>query len=290
VKYGEMTSGQNKSGGFEALQVILRSAKEVEVKEIFQKLFDENGRRIPPIGLSSEVCDPKKKFKLIQPEINYAERLERLIKFFPQGTKFVSADEFQSRCEALLEQLRQNKLLSNLLNGIYLPNCLPHFKITDYGQDLEESFLLAVANSYEDQFPKRKFHNYRKGELKMQVGIAEGNRHDQLIAKMAEGPAVGIQFFPLQGYSILADREQLSTLPKSAILSGVVDMATAMVAYPDVLARDYNTPCYDCAANFWQTTTYSLHFRAHDGKLAFGCETDLDSADGCYSGGLLLLG
>ena len=109
MKYGEMTSRQNKSGGFEAVQVILRGSKEVEVKENFQKLFDENGRRIPPIGLSSEVCDPKKKFKLIQPEINYAERLERLIKFFPQGTKFVSADEFQSRCEALLKQLRQEQ-------------------------------------------------------------------------------------------------------------------------------------------------------------------------------------
>ena len=33
--YGEMTSGQNKSGSFEAVQAILRGMKEVEVKIFF---------------------------------------------------------------------------------------------------------------------------------------------------------------------------------------------------------------------------------------------------------------
>lgn len=255
-----------------------------------EELFDKNGRRIPR-DLKSSVCDPDTSFQLVQPEINYDERLARLIRFFPEGIKFVSAGEFQDRSEALLEQLRQDELLSNLLNGAYFPICLPHFKMADYGKNLEEVFLKACRDSYVDYFiaPSRKFYNHREGELKDKVYIIEGSRHDHLIARMADEPVVGIQFFPLQGFSINADRKQMTSLPESLILSGAMDIATAIIAFPDVLARDWETPGYDCAANSWRSAGRSLCFRALDDRLGFAGAAHLGYAGDVYSGGLLFL-
>lgn len=292
MKYGDVTLGQveamiNKIGGLEVWEAVLHDEVTVEVKEVFQKLFDKNGRRIPR-DLKSAVCDPYPSFKLVQPEINYATRLDRLGRFFPAAATFSSTKEFQTRSEALLEQLRQDKLLSNLLNGVFLPICLPKIRIKDYGQALEEVFLVAVGKSYENQFSGRKFYNYRKGELETQVSIVEDS-HKRLLAEMEEGPVVGIQLFPLQGYSIYADREQMTSLPESLILSGAMDIATVITAYPDVLARE-NTPGYDCAANSWQSAGSSLCFGTFVGGLGFDGFGGLGDAGRGYSGGLLFLG
>lgn len=60
--------------------------------------------------------------------------------------------------------------------------------------------------------------------------------------------------------------------------------------YPDVMARDYQTPGYDCSAVQWQSSEYSLGFGAGGGKMFFDYGDYLAGAnDGC-SGGLLFLG
>lgn len=270
------------------LDRLLAGEASIEIVELIRKLVDKNGRMIPLAGMKSAVCDPNTSFKLVQPTINYAERINRLIRFFP-GRTFVSAEEFQKRSKALVEQLRQNPILSNLFNGVCLPVCYPQFKLGDYGEDLENVFLNAVGNSYKSHFPEREFYNHREGELKGKVSIVEEN-HKQLIAKMAEGPVVGIQFFPLQGFSINADRELMALLPKSLALSGPIDLATAITVYPDVLARDFNTPGYDCAAVSWGSADYSLFFWANDDKLRFDFTDDLRLADDAGSAGLVFLG
>lgn len=297
MKYGDVTLGQveviiNKIGGLENLQAILRGEMTIELKELkenIQKLFDRNGRRIPPRDLKGSVCDPNPNFKLIQPEIEYSDRLKRLLNSFPEGLNFPSLEKFQSQSETLLKQLRQDKLLFNLPNGVWLPVCFPQFQVTDYGQNLEDVFLKAVENSYKSQFPGREFHNYQRGRLAGRVSIISGSRHEQLLVKMAEAPVVGIQFFPLQGFSILAQKEQISTLPESLILSGAMDIATAITAYPDVLARG-NTPGYDCVANSWRSADGLLCFGAGDGELWFSGCGFFGLARGSYSGGLLFLG
>lgn len=293
MKYGDVTLGQveviiNKIGGLENLQAILRGEMTVELKENIQKLFDKNGRRIPPRDLKSSVCDPDANFRIVQPEIDYAMRLNRLGRFF-SGVNFLSAEEFQARSKKLIEQLGQNQLLSNLLKGVHLPICLPKIKIADYGQSLENVFFPAVGKSYEEHFPSRKFYSYRKGELETQVSIIEDS-HKRLLANMDEEPVVGILFFPLQGYSIYADQEQMASLPESLILSGAMDIATAITTYPDVLARDWHTPGYDCAANSWRSAARSLCFGVSGGGLDFCSCGSLGSARDVYSGGLLFLG
>jgi hypothetical protein len=107
---------------------------------------------------------------------------------------------------------------------------------------------------------------------------------------MKQGPVKGIHFpNPLQGFSIKASREQMLTLPKGFILSGL-DTAIAMIMYPDVLARGYLTPGLDLAALSWQSADYSLFFRADVSRLDFDNSDGLAVDYGNYSGGLLFLG
>lgn len=291
--YKWVTALCTKLGGLENVKGILRDELIVEIGRANPRFFDKNGRRIPPRSIQNAVCDPDTNFKLNQPEIDYAGVINRLQRSFPSvmgNGRFLSAEDFKQKAEALLEQLRQDEFLANLTKGVWLPVCFPHLRIENYGQSLEEVFLPAVEVSYRNQFPNRSFENYRKGDLAASVTIVEGSRHEILLSRMEQGPVVGIMFFPLQGFSVLAQREQMASLPSSLLLAGAVDMATAMAAYPDVLARDWNTPGYDCSAVKFRSSAASLSFGAHVDDLKFDYYEVLANADGYYSGGLVFVG
>ena len=276
-------------GGRENLDAVLRGEKKMAFEDVIRKLIDKNGRCIPK-ELTGNVCDPNKNFKLVQPKIDYAERINSLTSLYAEMMQLISTEEFAKRSEELFEQLRNDSLLLNLLNGVWLPICLPKLEVTDYGKSLEEIFLVVAEKSYRQQFPNRSFNNYRKGELTGKVGIIEGSGHEKLLAKMAEGPVVGILFFPTQGFSINAGRQQMAVLPESLLLSGAIDIMTAVAMYPDVLGKNYNTPGYLCAANSWQSAEYSLYAKANDGYFNFNCTDNLADANDSYSSGLLFIG
>jgi hypothetical protein len=286
---------QRVSGGDqEKLKALLRDELEVELKERILKFFDKNGRRIPPKGLQNNVCDPDKDFRLIQPGFkiidNYAQRLIRFKQMFPGP---MSVAEFEGKTRELVSEIKSNELLVNLLNGTYLPIILPQIesKNFDYGTTLENMFLSAVKKAYEAQFPGRQFYNWRKGELAKQVSIVPGTRHEILVERIKQGNVYAIYFpNPLQGFSVLASREQMSRLSESLILVGGFDASTAMVMYPDILARDWHTPGYDLSAFHWQSSGDSLYFGADDGGLHLSSGASLGSASGYYSSGLLFLG
>jgi hypothetical protein len=63
-----------------------------------------------------------------------------------------------------------------------------------------------------------------------------------------------------------------------------------MIMYPDILARDYNTPGMDLSALQWQSAGYSLSFVSYGDRLSFGLYGDLSNALDDYSGGLFFLG
>lgn len=259
-------------------------------------LFDRRGRRIPPRGLKASVLPPNREFRLVQPDISrsaLAQQLERLSRRFPTGleTEFLPVVEFIEQIDALINQLQADKQLANLLKGVYLPVCMPHLVVADYGQALDEIFLPAVAAAYKAQFPERSFTNYRQGVLASQVTIVPGTRHERLLTAMAAGPVVGLYFpNPLQGFSVDAQREQMATLLDGFVLSGPLDIAAAWVMHSDVLARDFQTPGYDCSAVQCESSESSLCFRADNGMARFGSRTDLSDARVNYSGGLFFLG
>ena len=293
---GQLAAILNKvSGGDRAkLEAILRDETEISIIERAVKLFDKNGRRIPPKDLQAAVCNPDKKFYLVQPRLilaDYADRLVRFQEAFKAGP-VMSAAEFEGRSKELVSEIRNQKDLANLLNGVYLPVILPKLdSFEDYGRTLEEIFLPAVTFAYEKQFPDRKFYNYRKNDLVDKVSIVEGTRHEQLVGKMTQDYVVAI-YFPnsLQGFSVFASREQLSVLPGFLFLAGGFDASVALAMYPDVLARDYQAPGYDLSALIWRSPGYSLYFRADDDGLVFDRGGDLGFANDNYSSGLLFLG
>ncbi|HAM87968.1 MAG: hypothetical protein US83_C0001G0090 [Candidatus Falkowbacteria bacterium GW2011_GWC2_38_22] len=291
VKYAGFTIGE-----VEAILNILGEANikrmlagdvTIEIKELIQKMVDKNGRFIPLVGSKNYDCNPKPDYKLIQPDINYAERFNKAAKFLHNAI-FVSAEEYQKRSEKLIEQLQNDPMFSNLLNGVWLPVCYPEFRVSDYKKDLFGYFLNAVTASYALQIPGRYFNNYIKVVFPGKIKIVDES-HERFIAKMAKGPLVGLQFFPFQGFSINAVRELMSILPKSMYLSGPIDFAVAMTIHPDILARDYFTPCYDCSAVSWDSS-YSTYFVATQESLRFDCALGFGNAHSHSTSSLIYLG
>jgi len=296
MKYGEISLGQveaaiNKLGGLDVWNAWLRGEKTVIVQDAIKVLFDKNGRRIPD-GLSANVCDADRNFWLNQPKLetedDYANRITRLHTSLGINTG-ITVIQLREETERLLGLIRDNSQIANIVKGVWLPVVLPQLTSDDLGTALEQ-YLEGVSRSYVETFNDRTFYNYREGTLAGEVGIVDGSRHDQLIERMKQGPVIGLHFpNPLRGFSIYAQREQMSTLPEEFILSGL-DTVIAMMMYLDVLARDWHTPGSDLAAVSWQAADDSLCFGAGDDLLSFGGRVYLAFARGCSSGGLLFLG
>ncbi|MEK7508818.1 MAG: hypothetical protein AAB568_03115, partial [Patescibacteria group bacterium] len=279
-KYDDFTRGDeeallNRLGGSEMGRAIGSDkytvkivGNEVLLSIAMGKLFDRHGRRIPPSDLRSNVVDADRNFKLIQPEWpesleETGKRLIRLQTHLKTGA-FISVADFHGRALDLCKRIVANPQLANLAKGVGLPFCLEQMEVKDYGETLEK-FLNAFGQAYSTEFPRRSFINYRQGNLKKQAKVVKGARHEEFLAKLSRGSVVGL-YFPtaLQGYSISAAREQLATLPKEVLLAGGLDIVASLIMYPDVLARDYQTPCLDCAALSWHSAGYSLYFGAVD--------------------------
>ncbi|MFA5317989.1 MAG: hypothetical protein WC323_00725 [Patescibacteria group bacterium] len=295
MKYGSVTFGQveaaiNKLGGQEVWDAWLRGEKTVTVEDAIRLFFDKHGRRIPE-GLQANVCDVNRDFRLAQPRLDTEDLANRILRLHGclSINTGITAEQFKAKTESLLAIIRENSQIANIASGVYLPVVLPKLVTDDFGAELE-LYLAGVNNSYVKTFSDRNFNNYRKGDLSGKVSVVDGSRHDQLISRMKERPIIGLHFpNPLQGFSINASREQMSTLPEGFILSGM-DTPIAMTMYPDILARDNTSPGLDLAALQWRSAGCSLGFGAGGGGFDFGSTGGLAYADGRYSGGLLFLG
>jgi len=201
---------------------------------------------------------------------------------------FTDANDFEQRSEVLLGKLKRHEWLAPILNGAHMPICLPQCVIGDYGRLVDELFLPGVKKAYETEFSDRHFHDRMSGKLHGQLAIADDSCQERLIKKIATEPVVGILFpVALQGYSVLAAREQMASLPEGFVLSGVLDSCIAMAAYPDVLAQDH-APTLVCPGTTWQSA-FSLCFHPSSKSLDF-CVADEACALGSFSPGLLYIG
>jgi len=296
-KFEDLTVGQfialgNKAGGLDNVIGLLQGKLRITLEGAVEIAFDKRGRRILPNGLSANVCDPNREFRLNQPELteerHFADRIVRLHDMLDVDTG-VTAAEFQKETKRLLELIRKNKQTVNIANGVYLPIVCPKLITNDLGRELER-YLTAASKGYADVFPKRRFCNHPEGTLDSAVSVIEGSRHGELIERMKQGPVMGI-YFPqsLQGFSIDASRAEIASLSEGFILSGL-DAVIAVVMYSDVLAYDLSTPGLDLAALSWQSAECSLRFRTGIGGLGFDDAGSLVCAFGGFSGGLLFVG
>ncbi len=294
-KYADWTRGQVEALiniiGEEDARKLLAGDISADFKKIAQNLFDKHGRRIPE-GLRADACDANRGFRPCQPVLktktNFANRILRLHECLSTDTE-VTAEQLRTETERLLVIIESNPQIANIANSVYLPVVLPELVNDDLGAELE-LYLAGVAKSYARTFGDRRFYNHCKGILANKVSIVNGSRHERLIARMKKRPVIGLHFpNPLQGFSVNASREQMSTLPEGFILSGI-DTLVAMAMYPDVLARNMETPILDLAALQWQSVDYSFSFGTSDVLLFFAHMAGMGVAQGYLSGGLLFLG
>jgi len=261
---------------------------EIVIEPSVRSRFDRHGIRIPPKGFKAEVVAADRSFTLRRVRFNLKARLSRIVRGFP-GMTFPTLEAFLAQVQAITGQIQGDGQLAKLLRGVCIPLCLPRLQVSDYGTVLDTTFLTAVGQAYTAQFPNRAFYNNVHGALAGKVGIVPESRHQTLLERMAAGPVVGL-YFPacLQGFSIPADREQMVDLPPWLTLSGGLDIATALVAYPDILARDYQVPCLDMAALTFGSAEESLY--AYAGGDSLDVNGRYLGAIGHASGGLLALG
>ena len=259
------------------------------LREKLKPLFDSNAWRIKPSFVRAKVTEPNKDFYLEKVDANHGELLARLSEYYPAGTHFLPEKEFIERILVLTDRIQKDTRVANILRGPYFPICLPQWDGEDYGKTLDEKFIVSVAKSYSAQFPKRPFNNYCKGELEKQVAVVDES-HRQLCELLRKGPVPGILVYPLQGYSVHAQREQMRGLPDFVSLGGGFDVATANVGYPQVLLRDFHTPGQDMSALQWQSQECSLSVKANDDDASFDCEGFLGRAYAGFSGALFFRG
>ncbi|MDD5043650.1 MAG: hypothetical protein PHD51_03190 [Patescibacteria group bacterium] len=288
---GDLNALVKNLGGEKVARKIQRGEVKVMFKDVMEVFFDKHGRRIPN-GLQARVRDADREFQLVQPkletDIDYLDRLKRLHEGLNSYTK-ITGEQFKAETERLLVLIRSNPQVANITKGIWLPVVLPRLTVNNLGVTLKQ-YLEAVGKSYTKTFSDRRFCNICKGTLAGEVNIVPRSRHDQLIERMEQGPVVGLHFpNPLQGFSIDASREQMSVLPEWFFLSGI-DTPIAMVMYPDILARDFNTPGLYMAALSLQSTSCSLYFKADKDELDFAHTPLLASVNPAWASGLLFLG
>lgn len=205
------------------------------------QLFDNVGRRTRSAGLRGIVTGPARDSRLEQPVLTqHLGRCSRLIgSFVGAGLAFSGSADFAKRSQAIVEGLRRNEAVASVLNGVYLPICLPRLTVDDYGAVLNTVFFKAVERSFETQFlGHQRFENSLAQYLPQGILLAAESRQQTLLERMQRGPVVGIYFpMALLGFSVKAARNQLAELPSNFLLSGGLDVAAALAMYPDVLGH-----------------------------------------------------
>lgn len=276
--------------GADKAEALLRRRVTATFQDAVPMLLDGSGRRIP-WALQSAHRDPNASFHLLDPKLNLGEGLAKLAELFPAGTKFMPEKEYCQRIVDLVERIGGDEQIANALKGPYFAFCLPQIEAGDYGEILDGPFAAAMAASYGRQFPERQFNQYRKGQLTRNTKIVDGS-HRGLVELMVKGPVAVILTVPLQGFSVHADREQISELAGFDFISlaGGLDFVTAITLYPETLARDFYRPGLNMSAVQWQSREYSLFFKANDDYARFDVRSSLDCAFEFYSGGLVFRG
>lgn len=249
------------------------------------ELVDETGRVIPTPGMKG-VVDADRSFYLTQSDLDYASRLARLQEFYRDSVKFMSAAEFEDRCEAAIRRVGNDLQIANLLKGPHFPFIMPQLQ-GDLGHLLDGTMVPAMERSSLAQFPDRRFYNYRRGQLTGNVMTVPDTRQERLIEAMTKGSACGVYFPCLQGFDITAAHEMIAArLPETLVLSGM-EVPVVITAYPEIIALDVNTPGLDMAGLAFKSLEHSLFYWASDVNAMFGERKpwDLMGDDMIWEGG-----
>ena len=232
-------------------------------------LFDEHGRRIPYDGMRVHSQVSRHYFRLLQPAVNYPAIWERTVKHMQLDAP-PSAQKFEERAEAILADIRADRDLKNLANGIRVPFLCPSARLG------WQELLDAVGRSYKERFPDCDFMNLCPGKPDDDARMAPGSRYQQFVEARQAGAVIGI-YFPncLSEYDLASQRRQMETLPASVghaslVLSGPADAAAALVGSPQLLWNEENYPHHLCLSAIQEPEDQVVYtFEAYGHNLRF---------------------
>ncbi|MBZ0105895.1 MAG: hypothetical protein K8H84_09720 [Sulfuricella denitrificans] len=254
-------------------------------------LFDEHGRCIPSSGLAAAVHRKTRRyFSIVQPEISYGDIYARTRKFLGISGG-MSAEAFEQRAEAILQNLRSDSATKGIADGVRIPFLLPKVAYADYGEALESTYLKAVHESFDDKLPQYGFINHHKDGLAGKLSIAPGSRHERLVDAMQQDQVVGYYFPCLSEYSVPAAIEQISSMPERFLLAGGFDTCAALIAAPDLLLRtDGYPPLLWLAALSGEKDQVGYHFESYGYNLTFNRRVHFNQVAEYWASGLVVLG
>lgn len=261
-----------------------------------QELFDEYGRLIPTPDRRVYSQVSRRYFVTPQPTLNLREIYGRIQKHLNTGDT-LSFQDFEGRAERILQTLEKDEKTKSLMNAVRIPFfCTPETKGVDMGQELDEVYLKAVGRSFTEKFPEYKFTNYFEGKLTGQVSVVPNTRYERFIEARKRGPVVG-WYFPncLSEYAVPDQRELVSSLPDSFILSGSIDAAAALIGSPDLLMKkDDFYPHLLCQSAVAPTNPadekFFYFFEAYGWNLTFNRRSYVGAVSEYFAGGLIVLG
>lgn len=254
-----------------------------------ETLFDEFGRCIPSNCKSPAHQRIRRYFTCEQPVIDYAKSLNRLRQHLGVG-ETIDAKSFAGRIQTLIHLLQETPSTAAITLGVAVPFILPKLQINDIGTELEQRFLPAVKNAFQEKFPEHLFTNHHKASLAQRLNVQQGSRHERLIAEMRQREVIGLYFPCLLAYSIPAAIEQLSALPETFMLAGGFDTAAALVSSPELLYRKQAyPPLLWLGALGDEKEGIAYHFEAYGYNLTFNRRAHLGQAAEYWACGLSVL-
>jgi len=246
------------------------------------KLFDDHGRRLPTVNDRVFREEPSFYYKINQPNFDFNLILERTKKNL-MDVDNLSAADFESKANSLLEKLKDNKDFSLLTNGVHVPFIYRNTsKGVDLGKNLEETILPGLQKSFTKKFPRAHFKAVLQSnsELQNNIKVHPESRYDKFLDDSLNG-VIG-WYFPqaFQEFDIDSQRNQMSKLPEindvKMCLSGGMDIGAAVVGSPELLInKDHYSPILCMSSFVHSDERLVLLLKAYGPHMEFWCMTQM---------------
>ena len=253
-------------------------------------LFDQHGRFTPITPLQfphSKIT--RSYFKIQQPQVDFASIHARIKTQFSEHT-LPSKENFQAKIESLVESIRQNAPIQDILNGVWIPFLIPKISCIDLGEQLEIHALPALTKSFET-LGKGTFKRHWKSDLTGTLTTPKSTRHEQLITRLQQEAVMGC-YFPsaLSEFSLPATREIMPQLPDNILLSGAMDTCAALIGSPELLQnQEHYPPLLWFAAIDDADCESGLHLEAYGWDLTLNRRKHFGKNAEYWSSGLTIL-
>tara|TARA_B100000035_G_scaffold315391_1_gene335722 strand:- start:1005 stop:1817 length:813 start_codon:yes stop_codon:yes gene_type:complete len=184
--------------------------------------------------------------------------------------------------QSLVEVIKKNDFYSSLLNAPYFPIFLQDECNFDIGYDLNNRYLPAVKESFNEKYPQSKFKAVLQGDivLEKQISISSETNYNDFIKAIKKG-VVAI-YFPqaFQEFDIESQRNLISYLPKcndfKVCLSGGKDISVALTMYPDMLINNnYYSPILCLSSYIHSDERMVLLYKSYGPHLEFWSMTQM---------------